>query len=135
MYTLRLTNTTTDEVMEHYYDTIDPVVTLFENELNALLLVDAKFKLEVLDDVFGCLAYADGELNEGGLLWEHEEEYEDAETVDESWWDWSIAKFWDENEEKRDDWCEDDGWVSNCPCDTYGMCGGPSCPNYWKCNG
>lgn len=22
---------------------------------------------------------------------------------------------------------------SNMPCDTYGMCGGPSCPNYYKC--
>lgn len=27
-----------------------------------------------------------------------------------------------------------DGFLSNCHCDTYGFCGGTSCPHYWECH-
>lgn len=29
----------------------------------------------------------------------------------------------------------EDGYAGNMPCDTYGMCGGTSCPNFFKCHG
>ena len=99
MYALELKDTMTDETMTvtmtHYYDTIDLVATLFENELNALLFVEAKFQLRVIDDVFGCLAYANGDGKFGGLIWEPDEELEDGS------WNWDIPRSWDENEEKR----------------------------------
>lgn len=38
----------------------------------------------------------------------------------------------DENYEPEDDY--DDGYASNCHCDTYGVCGGYSCPNYISCH-
>ena len=28
----------------------------------------------------------------------------------------------------------DEGYASNCHCDTYGICGGYSCPNYISCH-
>lgn len=47
--------------------------------------------------------------------------------------------FEDENEMDEEDYFEgedyEDGYASNMPCDTYGMCGGTSCPNFWKCHG
>lgn len=36
----------------------------------------------------------------------------------------------EEELDKYSDDCE-----SNCHCDTYGVCGGISCRNYWTCNG
>lgn len=29
---------------------------------------------------------------------------------------------------------DDDGYDSNCYCDTYGHCGGTSCPQYFQCH-
>lgn len=29
---------------------------------------------------------------------------------------------------------DDDDYSSNCHCDTYGFCGGTSCPQYWQCH-
>lgn len=47
--------------------------------------------------------------------------------------DWDDPFVDDEFEPTEDDW--DDGYYSNCHCDTYGVCGGVNCPNYFKCNG
>lgn len=34
-----------------------------------------------------------------------------------------------------EDWSElDDGFLSNCHCDSYGICGGMSCPQYFSCH-
>ena len=39
-------------------------------------------------------------------------------------------------EDEEDEWDEDDyGYESNCHCDSYGICGGTSCPNYYSCQG
>lgn len=42
-----------------------------------------------------------------------------------------------ENEIEEEDYFEGEDWgyESNAPCDTYGMCAGTSCPNFWKCHG
>ena len=33
-----------------------------------------------------------------------------------------------------EDWSElDDGFLSNCHCDSYGICGGYSCSHYFQC--
>lgn len=37
-----------------------------------------------------------------------------------------------DEEEEYDD--EPYGYESNCHCDTYGVCGGTSCPNYFTCH-
>lgn len=29
---------------------------------------------------------------------------------------------------------DNDDYAMNCTCDTTGLCGGRSCPNYYKCN-
>ena len=46
--------------------------------------------------------------------------------------------FEDENEMDEEDYFEGEdfeGYAGNMPCDTYGLCGGTSCPNFWKCHG
>lgn len=45
--------------------------------------------------------------------------------------------FDDENEIEEEDYFEGEDWgyESNAPCDTYGMCAGTSCPNFFKCHG
>lgn len=40
-----------------------------------------------------------------------------------------------EGEEEPEDWDEDYDYSSNCHCDTYGICGGYNCPNYFSCQG
>lgn len=37
------------------------------------------------------------------------------------------------NDYEKKYWEED--YSGNMPCDTYGMCPGTSCPNYFKCQG
>ena len=137
MYTLRLTNTETDEIMENYYYTYDTVTTIFEDRVNTLLSFYVEnYELELLDENSTCLAYANGKQEYSGLLWKLDEEDEDIGD-----WDWALLDEWAENgisapaPDNEDEWYEDDDWASNYPCDTYGMCAGTSCPNYWKCNG
>ena len=46
--------------------------------------------------------------------------------------------FEDENEMDEEDYFEGEdfeGYAGNMPCDTYGLCGDTSCPNFWKCHG
>ena len=50
--------------------------------------------------------------------------------------------FENENEIEEEDYFEgedfeeiEDGYAGNMPCDTYGLCGGTSCPNFFKCHG
>jgi len=44
-------------------------------------------------------------------------------------------RVWYHQEDDDDEWYEvDDDYASNCPCDTYGMCGGTSCPRYFECH-
>lgn len=38
---------------------------------------------------------------------------------------------WIDEEESDSCWYREE--TSNCHCDTYGVCGGYSCPNYWSC--
>lgn len=40
---------------------------------------------------------------------------------------------YDDYEVEYDDYGIDD-YSQNMHCDTYGYCGGDSCPNYYKCN-
>lgn len=47
----------------------------------------------------------------------------------------NIELIEEEIEEEFEDWDDiDDGYSSNCHCDTYGFCGGTSCPQYWQCH-
>lgn len=41
---------------------------------------------------------------------------------------------WVDSDEEDYDWI-DEGYESNCHCDTYGVCAGTSCPHYWNCQG
>ena len=46
--------------------------------------------------------------------------------------------FEDENEIDEENYFEGEdfeGYAENMPCDTYGLCSGTSCPNFWKCQG
>lgn len=42
-------------------------------------------------------------------------------------------KIHDFSEPEPEEEEDDEGYSGNCYCDTYGMCGGPSCPQYMKC--
>jgi hypothetical protein len=42
---------------------------------------------------------------------------------------------WYDDEDEEDEWEEvDDGFSQNAYCDNYGVCGGPSCPQYYSCH-
>lgn len=43
-------------------------------------------------------------------------------------------EYCDNSEEEDEDGDYFEGYAENMPCDTYGMCGGTGCPNYWKCH-
>lgn len=45
----------------------------------------------------------------------------------------NIELIEEEIEEVIEEYLEDD-YGSNCPCDTYGMCAGTSCSQYWVCH-
>ena len=43
-------------------------------------------------------------------------------------------RVWYNEQDDDDEWYEvDDDYALNCPCDTYGMCAGPSCSRYFEC--
>lgn len=93
MYTLRMTNIETDEIMENYYYTYDTVTTIFEDRVNTLLSFYVEdYELELLDENGTCLAYTNGKHEYGGLLWELDEEDEDFED-----WDWALLEEWAED--------------------------------------
>lgn len=93
MYTLRMTNIETDEIMENYYYTYDTVTTIFEDRVNTLLSFYVEnYELELLDENGTCLAYANGKHEYGGLLWKLDEEDEDFGD-----WDWALLDEWAEN--------------------------------------
>ena len=92
MYTLRLTNLETLEIIENHYFDFDVASTLFNDRLNVLSTVYFEnFELELLDEEGACLAYADGDMY-GGLLWKVDDE-------EEEWgdWDWALLKEWAED--------------------------------------
>ena len=92
MYTLRLTNLETLEIIENHYFDLDVASTLFNDRLTVLSTVYfEKFELELLDEEGACLAYADGNMY-GGLLWKVDDE-------EEEWgdWDWTLLEEWAEN--------------------------------------
>ncbi len=163
MYTLRLTNTETLEMTDNYYCDFDIVTILFNDRLNVLVTACfEKFKLELLDEEGACLAYADGDMN-GGLLWKidvDDEEWGDWDwALLEEWaengisapipkpdWDTYFAELLEDfgiDEEDIEEWEDDEedfdllddfSYEGNCHCDTYGVCGGISCPYYFTCN-
>ena len=93
MYTLRMTNIETDEIMENYYYTYDTVTTIFEDRVNTLLsFYIENYELELLDEKGTCLAYANGKHEYGGLLWKVDED-------EEEWgdWDWALLEEWAED--------------------------------------
>ena len=93
MYTIRMTNIETDEIMENYYYTYDTVTTIFEDRVNTLLSFCVEnYELELLDENGTCLAYANGKHEYGGLLWKLDEEDEDIGD-----WDWALLDEWAEN--------------------------------------
>ena len=70
--------------------------------------------------------------------WYYEGTYEQCCTVMDSFVE-EEDEYWEDEyetyEDVEDEWEDttDLGYESNCHCDTYGVCGGPSCPNYFKC--
>ena len=91
MYTLRLTNLETLEIIENLYF-FKEASLIFNDRLNVLSTVYfEKFELELLDEEGACLAYADGNMY-GGLLWKTDDE-------EEEWgdWDWALLNEWAEN--------------------------------------
>lgn len=91
MYTLRLTNLETLELIENYHFDLEIASILFNDRLNVLQTVCFKnFRLELLDEDGACLAYADDNMF-GGLLWKDDEE--------DGWgdWDWALLKEWTED--------------------------------------
>lgn len=92
MYTLRLTNLETLELIENYHFDLEIASILFNDRLNVLQTVCFKnFRLELLDEDGACLAYADSHMN-GGLLWKVDED-------EEEWgdWDWALLEEWAED--------------------------------------
>lgn len=64
------------------------------------------------------------------LLGMNEEQYLEMEKLVEEAVCESVAE-----EIEEGIWDDDDyGYSYNCPCDTYGMCGGTSCPQFWQCH-
>lgn len=93
MYTLRLTNIETDEIMENYYYIYDTVTTIFEDRVNTLLSFYVEnYELELLDENGTCLAYANGKHEYSGLLWKLDEEDEDFGD-----WDWALLDEWEQD--------------------------------------
>jgi hypothetical protein len=92
MYTLRLTNLETLEIIENYYFDLEIAPILFNDRLNVLSTVYfEKFELELIDQDGTCLAYADSHMN-GGLLWKLDEEDEDFGD-----WDWALLDEWEQD--------------------------------------
>lgn len=95
MYTLRLTNTETDEITEnyYYYYAYNTVTTIFKDRVDTLLSFYVEnYELELLGEDGACLAYANGKQEYGGLLWKLDEEDEDFGD-----WDWALLKEWTED--------------------------------------
>lgn len=151
MFTLKVENHNTLEIIENYISDFNIAHLLFEDRYTAFDIADFhNYSMELLNENGACLAYADDGTN-GGLLWKIEEV--EGEEWDEEWgdWDWALLEEWAKNGisapiPKSE--CEDDedfedyedyedyyhDFYGNYHCDSYGVCGGTSCPNYFECH-
>lgn len=91
MYTLRLTNTETGEIMENYRFDLAEALDIFNDRVNILAMVNFDFYELELEEDGACLAFAAGLGVNGGLLWKTDEE--DLEFGD---WDLGLLDEWRE---------------------------------------
>ena len=91
MYTLRLTNTETGEIMENIRFDLAEALDIFNDRVNILTTVNFDYYELELEEDGACLAFAAGLGVNGGLLWKTDEE--DADFGD---WDLGLLDKWRE---------------------------------------